>query len=313
MSDEVEDLLREVRQSRGEPEPPPPGPDPAAPLAPGPAPAAPAPPTPGSGPAAQAAPPAVATPAAEGASEGLLSRLLAWRAGSILAHRELDLKLGDPGGTLLLLGQAPLIALLVGLAFKGKTEDKTLDFVLSMVATWFGCFNASRELVKERAIFLRERRTGLPVRGYLLAKLAVLLLLAAIQCLVLVGLVSFQVTWKGDTPLIFLGLFLTAAAASALGLFISAASPSQTVAMAVVPIVLIPQLVFSEFVLKSGSDLAERIQRVMLSTWGYELLDELRQRSTEWGVVLGHGGVLLLATVGLLLCAALFLRLQEEG
>ena len=103
--------------------------------------------------------------------EGTLARLLQWRVASILTARYVELKLADLGGSLILIAQAPLIGYLIRLAFDGEKETLRLQFVLAMVAVWFGTFNACREVVKERLIFLRERRTGVPVRAYLLSKI----------------------------------------------------------------------------------------------------------------------------------------------
>ncbi len=54
-----------------------------------------------------------------------------------------------------------------------------------MTAVWFGCSNAARELVKERAIYLRERMVNLSIVPYVLSKVVVLAAFAFIQCVLL--------------------------------------------------------------------------------------------------------------------------------
>ncbi len=84
---------------------------------------------------------------------------MAWlnfRQSGILADRYFDILLGDLKNTLLLLFQAPIIAGLIVLVWRNVEEPtNTLYFVLVLTSIWFGCSNASRELVKERAIFFR--------------------------------------------------------------------------------------------------------------------------------------------------------------
>ena len=81
---------------------------------------------------------------------------LHWRQSGILADRYFDILLGDVRNILLLVVQVPIIA---GLLVWRNVEQATttLYFVLVLTAIWFGCTNASREIVKERVIFFCER------------------------------------------------------------------------------------------------------------------------------------------------------------
>lgn len=256
-------------------------------------------------------PPAAAAPTP--AREGLLSRLLGLRVASILAGRYVDLKLGDPGGLLILLLQAPLIGWLVGIAFDGKQQNKNIDFVLVLVAVWFGCFNGCREVVKERLIFLRERRAGVPVAAYLASKLLVLAILAAVQCLALIMLVAREVRFDSGLPLTYLTLVAVALAGTALGLLLSSAVKSQNSLIALVPIALIPQLIFSEAVIGTGSNqVVDRIETCMIAHWGLEVVEELRRSAPRWDEVLQGELALLGFTAAFLLLALVFLAWQEE-
>lgn len=257
--------------------------------------------------AAPAAPPPPAPP-----GEGFFSRALQLRQASVLTSRYVDLKLGDLGGLFLTLVQAPLIGFLIGVAFDGKGESDTLDFILAIVAVWFGCFNGCREVVKERLIFLRERRAGVTVRAYVVSKLLVLAVLAALQCLALLLLVASKVRMDGSLPLMYVGLLSTTLAATALGLLLSSAVHSQNSLIALVPIVLIPQLIFSEVVLHTTSPVVKRIENGMIAAWGYDILDEVGKSKLAWGELLKAEGVLLGMTLAFLILAGLCLRLQEE-
>ena len=76
----------------------------------------------------------------------------------VLAERYLLCLLGDWVSALLLLAQAPLIGWFCTLVWSDVQEDTPqLRFILCLSAVWFGCINACREIVKERAIVERER------------------------------------------------------------------------------------------------------------------------------------------------------------
>lgn len=277
-----------------------------------------------------AAPPDAAPPA--GASDALLKQmeatlraaeaatpaapskpgLLALRTASILSARYVDLKLADLGGTLILLFQAPLVGYLLSLAFEGEAEDRSLHFTLAMIAVWFGTFNACREVVKERPIFLRERRAGVPVRAYVLSKLGVLSVLAALQCFALVALVASTVRFETPLPLVFASLLVTALSGTALGLLLSSVVKSQNSLIALVPIALIPQLIFSPTLIPTPSGVVVALQKATLAYWGLEALVELRRSSLDWlalGEALAAQG---LAGVGCLLLAGVALRISGE-
>lgn len=290
--DEVERLLAEARRKL------PPAPEPTAAPPPGPA----FPPLAAPSPAATPAPP----------REGLLARALQLRMASILTSRYVDLKLGDFAGTAISVLQAPLIGWLVGLAFNGSREDERLQFVLAMVAVWLGTFNSCREVVKERLIFLRERRTGVPVRAYLVSKVLVLSCLAALQALLLVVAVQRTVRFESSLPLTFATLFLVALTATALGLLLSSLVKSQNSLIALVPLALIPQLIFSDVLIPNPGPAVERIELLMIADWGLGLLKELRQTSPSWLELTKGSAVLTGMTLGLLVVAGVLLRAQEE-
>lgn len=306
MSDEeLERLMREVRSEQGGgAEPSPEAPDFAE-----------------AEPQADVAPPAVEGDAAEGSAEpeeprgpGVFARLFDTPTASILSARYVELKLSDLGGSLVLLAQAPVIGLLIGTAFAGGREHARMDLILALVAVWFGCFNGCREVVKERLIFLRERRAGVSVRAYVLSKLGVLALLAAVQCLILVGVVSLRVTFEGSVPAVFASLFATALASSCLGLLLSSMSRSQNSLIALVPLALIPQLIFNEVTLGgNASEGVRRIEWAMLGAWSFDALKMLRVKPEGWlTTLLGDHLAILGMGLACVILAGVLLRLQPD-
>ena len=109
-----------------------------------------------------------------------------------------------------------------------------LLLILVMSACLIGVANAVRELVKERAIYTRERAAGLSPGAYLASKLVVLGVISAVQAVVLVaiGLAGRPMPPRGvltSFPLgeIMLGVAVLAIASMTAGLLISAAVNSS--------------------------------------------------------------------------------------
>jgi ABC-type multidrug transport system ATPase subunit len=103
------------------------------------------------------------------------------RKFGVLASRYWLLLRRDKGAFLFQLFQGILVALLLwGVAERdtftavGTRSAPTTLFILSIAATWLGILNASKEIVKERRVFGRERRYGVGAIPYVLSKIAVL-------------------------------------------------------------------------------------------------------------------------------------------
>ncbi len=182
------------------------------------------------------------------------------RQFGILARRYIDLLGQDRRNLALLLAQAPLMgALLVMVSpatalspVRGDaTEARKLLFMLSTVGVWFGIINAAREVCKEATILRRERLADLRVGSYVLSKVAVLGALVLLQSALLLTVVSLWVPLPARTVVIdpavdfYLTTVLSSAAGLALGLLISALASTPDKAMSVVPLALVPQILFA--------------------------------------------------------------------
>lgn len=207
------------------------------------------------------------------------------RQFGILARRYLETVTRDRSNLLtLLLVQAPLIAILIALAFRGDlfsradftgdwAKARTLTFLLAMVAVWFGTSNAAREIVKEAAMYGRERRINLQIGPYIASKFAVLLGISVLQNAVLV--LPLLLTGAGLVRLPFLYLILVAGSVAgiALGLIISALAPNPDRASILVPLILIPQVIFGGPLIGSGGGFAVRaISQLMVTKWTWRAL-----------------------------------------
>jgi ABC transport system ATP-binding/permease protein len=168
----------------------------------------------------------------------------------ILLLRQWAIFRADWKNLLLVLGQPVFIGLLV----TWVSKERPLVLFFAYIATlWFGCGNAAQEIVKELPMFRRERLIGLGRHGYLLAKFLSLARITVVQSLLLYGVMQLctggiggAVGWQ--LP----GLVLAACAAVGIGLAISAWAKSVLQAVMIVPLILIPQILFSGFMPPAG-------------------------------------------------------------
>jgi ABC transport system ATP-binding/permease protein len=235
---------------------------------------------------------------------------------SVLCERYLELILADKWNTLLLLAQAPVIAALIVVIWRDIDQvTDPLLFVLALSAIWFGTLNACREIVKEKDIFEREWMKGLNLGAYLWSKLYVLSLLGLAQCLALVFIVNAYVD-LGDPPLgHLLVLFPASLAGTGLGLLISASVTTVDRSLTAVPILLIPQILFSELLQSHdhSSDFVKFLEKMAITTWTYEGLEQLENSEIVWSTVFWSLAVPCMMTVGFVLLAYPIMRFRLPG
>ena len=163
----------------------------------------------------------------------------------ILLRRQWAILLSDWRNFLILLGQPLIIAALVCWV----SDERALILFFAYLATlWFGCSNAAQEIVKEIAIYRRERLIGIGAHSYLTAKFLFLSVVSALQALIIYGCsLWFEGGRDGAVWWQLAALFGTALAGVGIGSAISALARSVMQAVMIVPLVLIPLIVFSGY------------------------------------------------------------------
>lgn len=185
---------------------------------------------------------------AEAAAHGL-GRRAGLRQWLTLTRRYLEIKLKDRRNTVLLLAQAPFIALILALVTNSLNDAKTI-FISTIIAIWFGANNAVREIVAEAPIYTRERLVNLKIPSYVFSKFAVLSGVGLAQCSLFVSLLVWRGRLNGGDFLpLTLVLYLTLLAGVSMGLLFSALVNSTEKAMSVLPLILIPQLLLGGFLM----------------------------------------------------------------
>jgi ABC-type multidrug transport system ATPase subunit/pSer/pThr/pTyr-binding forkhead associated (FHA) protein len=161
----------------------------------------------------------------------------------ILLLRQTALFSADLKNILIALGQPLVIGALV---IWVTQEPSAVQYFTCLGTLWFGCSNSAQEVVRELAIYRRERFVGLGRYSYLLNKFLWMGSLTALQALLLFGVVSLgEAGNKGDPWLQMAGLIFLAYAATGIGLTISTLARSAILAVMLVPLVLIPLMLFS--------------------------------------------------------------------
>ena len=203
------------------------------------------------------------------------------RQWATLSRRYMGVLARDKFNLLILFAQAPIIALLTYLVVGANAQRDFPYFILALVALWFGTSVAAREVIRERAVYNRERMVNLRLLPYVGSKLFVLLMIVSFQCILLFGTLKLlDVTTLMKVPGKFGGLpqllvmILTGMVGIALGLFISAVVKTSEMATSLVPLILIPQILFSGLV-GVPVGISRLAGVVMPATWSFDEMKRL--------------------------------------
>jgi hypothetical protein len=228
----------------------------------------------------------------------------------LLFSRYWKIKARDVGGTLIMLLQAPIIGVLLAAVFGGqkdaipywclgalqelsrkaggtgdgmtetlRTLQTTPDhagaiFFCVVAAVWFGTSNAAREVVSERAIYMRERMVNLKLFNYIFSKFVLLSVFCIVQCTVLLAIVFFALGFNGGLAAFGMSLgtlIVTAMNSVAVGLLLSTLVMSAEAAMALTPIALIPQVVLGGLMVPMTTNpILKWPMYLMPARWGFQ-------------------------------------------
>jgi ABC-type multidrug transport system ATPase subunit len=270
----------------------------------------------------------------------------------VLTRRYISVMAHDLPTLLLLLLQAPIIALLIwlladtdvlhnvasGLRPTGPPDDiyaQRVLFVVIASAIWFGIINAAREIVKEAPIYQREHAANLGMLPYVFSKVAVLGAFLALQDFVLLIIVGIRTSFPADGLILpdvsgafielLVSLLLVSFVGLALGLLVSALVPNTDRAVSIVPVLLIPQIIFANVIFVLDDDIGRTISLVMPSRWGMQVVGTicgLHDHFTDHIVypfyaadalhVVGFWFALVVLAVVTLGCTVLAMRAREQ-
>ncbi|MCA1963477.1 MAG: ATP-binding cassette domain-containing protein, partial [Prosthecobacter sp.] len=179
----------------------------------------------------------------------------------VLAETQQRILLSDRRNWQTLLLQPLAIGLLAG--WVGLHDAEFRCFACLIATLWFGCGNAAQAIVRELPIFRRERIAGLGMHPYILSKTFFLSLISWAQVLMLLAAQALPVLLfaRDADPahdvlpaagsglgLFSLAFLLSGVVGVQIGLAISSLARTTTQATLLVPLALIPQILFSGFV-----------------------------------------------------------------
>ncbi len=178
---------------------------------------------------------------------------------------------GDPKSLLALLVPGPLIGFLMTLPFdsENRYQHKQLLVFMMITAVFCGCFNAFREIVKEKPIYKRERMVNLQIFPYILSKLLLQGVFLTVSMFLLALIVSVLESIRGPFLFHYALLLGASIAACALGLVISALVNSSEKAIGVVIVIMIMQIIFSGGIAEL-SGFSSFLGGFMIAYWGYD-------------------------------------------
>jgi ABC-type multidrug transport system ATPase subunit len=162
-------------------------------------------------------------------------------------------------------------------------------FISVVVALFLGLTVAAEEIIKDKKILKRESFLNLSLGSYLWSKILIMFMVSAIQTasFVLIGNLILEIHglwWE-----YWVILFSTSCMANVLGLNISSAFNSAKVIYIIVPLLIIPQLIFSGVIVKfdklhpifSSNNEVPWVGNAMASRWAYEALAVVQATDNE--------------------------------
>ncbi|ASB48852.1 ATP-binding cassette domain-containing protein [Alkalitalea saponilacus] len=213
----------------------------------------------------------------------------------IFALRDALSKLKDKQYLAINILEAPILAIILGFFTKflvGSADNPDLYifsenvnlpaylFMCVVVSMFIGLNVSAEEIIKDRKLLKRESFLNLSRFSFLNSKILVLFTISAIQTLSFVLIGNYILEVKGLTISYWIILFSTACFANMLGLNISSGLNSVVAIYVLIPLILIPHLLFSGVIVSydklhnsiSSKEFVPRIGDLMVTRWSYEAL-----------------------------------------
>lgn len=204
--------------------------------------------------------------------------------------------------------EAPILALILAFFVKFFNNDKATSgeyvfrdsenipqflFISVVVALFIGLTVAAEEIIKDQKILKRESFLNLSKGSYLFSKITIMFAISSIQMLLYVLVGNYILEIKGMTIAHWFALFSASCFANILGLNISASFNSAKVIYILIPILIIPQLLFSGIIVKfdrlhpwfSSQSEVPWVGNIMASRWTYEAMAVTQYKDNEFNKI----------------------------
>jgi len=204
---------------------------------------------------------------------------------AVLARRYLTLMSRDRRYLISLAVQTLVLGVMTAAIFEGSVfqfppstvksltgKAAQMIFLMVTISIWMGSIASAREIVKERSVIARECAIGVSIPAYIASKLIVLLGVVTAQVFVYFLIVlTIQPTHGGEITLLAI-LIGASWIAVMLGLSVSAWAQSEDQATGLIPILLVPQLIFGGALvtLKEMPGFVATLTSLIPARWAYD-------------------------------------------
>lgn len=162
--------------------------------------------------------------------------------------------------------------------YKQREYTKTALFAMVCAMLWIGIFNSIQNVCREREIIKREHRTGMHISAYVASHVIFQTGICLIQAALMLLIYSFTMEFPSRGAVtgnflldMFICFFLILFSADMLGLAVSSIVRNTTIAMTVLPFILIVQLIFGGVVFSLHGSV-KKASDFTLSKWDQEAL-----------------------------------------
>jgi ABC-type multidrug transport system ATPase subunit len=222
----------------------------------------------------------------------------------VFITRDLRSKLTNKQYVLINLLEAPALAIILAFfmrffnpsagsdsyIFRENENIPVYIFISVIVALFIGLTVSSEEIIRDKKIRKRESFLNLSKGSYLYSKIGIMLGISALQMFLFAIIGNYVLEINGMTLQYWLILFSTCSFANMLGLNISSSFNSAKVIYILIPIIIIPQLMFSGIIVKfdrlnpifASQSGVPWIGNVMASRWAYEALAVTQFKGNEY-------------------------------
>ena len=213
------------------------------------------------------------------------------KQSKIFFIRDMLAKLANRQYVMMSLLMAPLLAFLLSYFTKytvggeyifSNNENLTAYLFTCIITTLFlGLVISAEEIVKDRKILKRELFLNLSWFSYINSKVIIMFIISAIQTISFILIGNFILEIKGMTFSYWFIVFTTSCLANMIGLNISSAFNSVITIYILIPVIIIPQLLFSGVFVKfdrlhqgrfTSSEFVPFIGEIMPARWSFEAL-----------------------------------------
>lgn len=196
--------------------------------------------------------------------------------------------------------QAPLLALALALftryrdgvdeyAYRLSENLPQFLFISVIVALFLGLSFSAEEIFRDRPTLRRERFLSLNWNAYLSSKVSMMFVISAIQSLLYTSVSTWILNIPNAFGIMFMTFFSLSCFASVLGLNLSSAMKSAKNIYIMIPLLIIPQIIFGGAIIRydrfnpifTQVDRVPLIGNLMASRWGFESIAVYLTRENE--------------------------------